>query len=42
MRSALRDLRLDRIDIIHAGTESFALDKQAHAVAAKRLLRDIP
>ncbi len=42
MRSALRDLGLTRIDIIHAGTESFALDKQVHAVAAKRLLRDIP
>ena len=42
MRSALRDLNLSRIDLIHAGTESFALDKQVHAVAAQRLLRDIP
>ena len=41
MRSALRDLRLTRVDIIHAGTESFALDKQVHAIVAKRLLQDI-
>ena len=41
MRSALRDLNLSRIDLIHAGTESFALDKQVHAVAAQRLLRDL-
>lgn len=41
MRSALRDLNLSRIDLIHAGTESFVLDKQVHAVAAQRLLRDV-
>lgn len=41
MHSALRDLKLSRIDIIHAGEESFALDKRVHAIAAKRLLRDI-
>ncbi len=41
MRSALRDLGLGRIDIIHGGTQSFALDKKVHAVAAKRLLQDI-
>lgn len=41
MRSALRDLELTRIDVIHAGEESFALDKRVHAVAARRLLRDI-
>ena len=41
MRSALRDLELSRIDVIHAGAESFALGKQVHAVAARRLLRDV-
>lgn len=41
MRLALRDLKLSRIDVIHAGAESFSLDKQVHAVAANRLLRDI-
>ncbi len=42
MRSALRDLGLTRIDIIHAGTESFTLDKQVHAIAAKQLLQNVP
>lgn len=41
MRSALRDLKLDRIDVIHAGAESFALDRRIHAVSAGRLLRDV-
>jgi len=41
MRSALRDLKLDRIDVIHAGAESFALDKRIRAVSAGRLLRDV-
>ena len=41
MRSALRELKLDRIDVIHAGAESFALDKRIHAVSAGRLLRDV-
>ncbi|MXW65320.1 MAG: ATP-binding protein [Bacteroidetes bacterium SB0662_bin_6] len=41
MRSALDDLKLNRIDVIHAGAESFPLAKRIHAVAASRLLKDI-
>ena len=41
MRSVLRDLNLSRIDLIHAGTESFVLDKQVYAVVAQRFLRDV-
>ena len=41
MRSALRDLKLSRIDVIHAGEESFPLSRQIHAVASRRLLQDI-
>ena len=41
MRSALDDLNLKRIDVIHAGAQSFPLAKRIHAVAASRLLQDI-
>ncbi len=41
MRSALDDLNLRRLDVIHAGEESFPLAKRIHAVAADRLLQDI-
>ncbi len=41
MRSALDDLNLKRIDVIHAGAHSFPLAKRIHAVAASRLLQDI-
>jgi predicted AAA+ superfamily ATPase len=41
MRTAIRDLRLTRIDVIHAGTETFALAPKVTAVAAPRMLEDI-
>jgi predicted AAA+ superfamily ATPase len=42
MRAALSDLKLDSLDVVHAGTETFPLAKRIRAVAASRLLRDIP
>lgn len=42
MRSALESLRLDGIDLVHAGEETFALSEQVRAVAARRLLVDLP
>lgn len=41
MRSALADLRLDRLDVIHAGESSFSLAPNVRAVAAGRLLEDV-
>ncbi len=37
MRSALVDLSLDRLDVIHAGSASFPLAPQILAVAASTL-----
>lgn len=41
MRSALEDLQLKRIDVIHAGEKSFALHEKIHAIAASRLLDEL-
>lgn len=41
MRAALHDLELDRIDVLHAGDETFALAPKITAVSASRLLEDI-
>jgi predicted AAA+ superfamily ATPase len=41
MRAALADLRLERLDVIHAGGETFPLSKQIRAVALRRLLTDL-
>ena len=41
MPSALIDLRLDRLDVIHAGRTTFPLGTNVRAVAAGRLLEDI-
>lgn len=41
MRTALTDLRLSRIDVIHAGEESFPLAQKVRAVAADRMLEEI-
>jgi hypothetical protein len=38
MRSALESLRLDRLDVIHAGPKSFPLAARIRAVAAGELL----
>jgi len=41
MRSSLADLRLDRLDVIHAGRDTFPLARRVRAVAARRLLVDL-
>lgn len=42
MRSAMRDLELDRLDVVHAGRHTFPLADGVTAVAARRLLEDMP
>jgi predicted AAA+ superfamily ATPase len=37
MRSALTDLRLDRLDVIHAGEDTYPLGERIRAVAFRRL-----
>ena len=41
MRSALVDLKLKRIEVIHAGETTYRMDKKIRAVALTRMLRDI-
>ena len=41
MRSALEDLKLARLDVVHAGKDTFPLAKRVRAVAADRLLVDL-
>ena len=41
MHSAIRDLDLRSLDVIHAGEDSFPLAKDIRAVAASRLLDDL-
>jgi hypothetical protein len=41
MRSALEDLRLDRLDVVHAGPKTFPLAPRIRAVSASRLLQDL-
>jgi hypothetical protein len=41
MRSALEDLQLTRLHVIHAGSESFPLAPKIRAVAAERILDDL-
>jgi predicted AAA+ superfamily ATPase len=41
MRSALADLALTRLDVIHAGSQTFALAPKVRAVALQRMLKDI-
>lgn len=40
MRNALSDLKLRRLDVIHAGEQTFPLEKKVQAVALSRLLED--
>jgi predicted AAA+ superfamily ATPase len=42
MRSALLTLRLDRLEVIHAGRETFPLGPRVRAVALVNLLADVP
>lgn len=41
MHIALRDLRLDRLDVIHAGPRTFPLAPKVRAVSIARLTKDI-
>ena len=41
MRTALADLGLESLDVVHAGDATFALGERVRAVAAGRLLLDI-
>ena len=41
MRSALHDLKLDRLDVVHAGEETFPLAPRIRALALARLLDDL-
>ena len=41
MRSAIEDLDLARLEVIHAGPETFLMAKGVRAVAAGRLLQDL-
>ncbi|MGH7552542.1 MAG: ATP-binding protein [Longimicrobiales bacterium] len=41
MRHALADLGLTRLDVVHAGVETFPLATSVRAVAARRLLEDV-
>ena len=42
MRSALCDLRLTQLHVIHAGEHTFPLSRQVRAVALSRLTQDLP
>lgn len=41
MRNALADLKLKRLDVIHAGEDTFPLAKEVRAVALVKLLNDL-
>lgn len=41
MRSAMDDLGLSRLDVIHAGDHSFPLAEHVHAIAGARILDDL-
>ena len=41
MRTALEDLPLDRVDVVHAGSETFPLGQRIPAVAASRVPDDL-
>jgi len=42
MRNAFADLELDSLDVIHAGRDSFPLAGGIRAIAAERMLADLP
>jgi hypothetical protein len=41
IRTALRDLKLDRVDVLHAGEHTFPLAEKVRAVALGRLYEDV-
>ncbi|MBI4249424.1 MAG: hypothetical protein HY611_07965, partial [Elusimicrobia bacterium] len=36
MRTALKDLALDRLEVVHAGEKNFPLARRVHAVPLRR------
>ena len=42
MRSALTDLRLQRLYVVHGGTETFPMTEQIVAVPLSRIAQDVP
>ena len=42
MRSALTDLKLERLDVIHAGAQAYPLGGRTRAVPLRRLRQDVP
>ena len=41
MRSALTDLELDRLDVVHAGSNSYPMAPKIRAIAAADLLHEL-
>jgi hypothetical protein len=41
MHSALEVLKLTRLDVIHAGKDTFPLHERVRAIAASRLMSDL-
>lgn len=41
MRHAVEDLKLNRLDVIHAGDETFPMTKKIRAVALRNILKDL-
>lgn len=37
MRIAMKDLRLDRLEVIHAGREAFEMGERIHAIPLQRV-----
>jgi hypothetical protein len=42
MRIAMQDLKLDHLWVVHAGKDTFPLGERMTAIAAARLLADMP
>ena len=42
MHSALADLELERLDVVHAGQATFPMTEQVRAVAARSILDEVP
>jgi predicted AAA+ superfamily ATPase len=42
MRTALEVLKLDRLDVVHAGEHTFPMGEKLRAVALARILEDVP
>ena len=41
MHSALTDLRLDSLDVVHAGAETFPISDKVRALALARVVTDL-